>query len=327
MTVNIPEEKTEFNEIFDPLGKALHHLRMQTTLCCRSELTSPWSISMPTLKNTLMLHVVTSGEAIITVDGEDSRTLRPGQLILVAHGRGHDISSNQDLESEEFFSLPVEKVSERYEILRHGGGGGRTNMICGVAAFEHPIAIHLINSLPAVIHVESWNLSHGEWLQNTMSLIAHEAEVMRPGSETVVTRLADILVIQAIRSWIESSASKTSGWLAAMRDSSLGRALEIIHNQPEDSLTVQKLAEEAAMSRSGFAARFSAMLGVSPMQYVAEWRMNLATSLLKERLFSMYEISKKCGYTSEAAFSRAFKRFTGKSPGMVSREQSELQPV
>jgi len=323
----VPRDRAQLVDNSDALGKALHHLRMQTALCCRSELTAPWSIEMPSLENTLMLHVVTSGNVLIEIDGEEPLSVGVGHLVLVAHGRGHRISSAPGMKSEDLFSLPVEKVSDRYEILRYGGGGERTNMICGVATFEHPVAIHLLKALPAVVHVETWNSPHGDWLQNTMSLMAIEAGSMRPGGGTIVTRLADILVIQAIRSWLDSPTHETTGWLAAMRDSSIGRAMELIHKQPENPWTVQGLAEEVAMSRSGFAARFTALLGMSPMNYVTEWRMSLATNLLKERLLSLYEISKQCGYASEAAFSRAYKRFTGVSPRKVSREMIEATPI
>lgn len=327
MKIQVPENRAQLTESNDSLGTALHHLRMQTALCCRSELTSPWSIEMPMLENILMIHVVTSGQFWLEMDGEEPQLVSAGQLVLVAHGQGHKLSSAPGLEGEDLFSLPVEKVSERYEILRHGGGGEHTRLICGVAQFNHPIATYLLSALPPFIHVESTNSPQGTWLQNTMNLMAYEACEMRPGGETMVTLLADMLVIQAIRSWLDSPSHETTGWLAAMNDPAISRAMEMIHKEPGHPWSVSELATEVGKSRSGFAARFTALLGMSPFEYVTEWRMSLATNLLEENHYSLYEIAEKCGYTSETAFSRAYKRHTGNTPRQVTREGSFVLPI
>jgi AraC-like DNA-binding protein len=154
-------------------------------------------------------------------------------------------------------------------------------------------------------------------MQSTLSLMAAEAKELRPGSEAVITRLGDILVIQAIRTWIELDAAAQTGWLGALKDRQIGHAISLIHRDPAQNWTVASLADEVAMSRSAFAGRFTELVGEPAMQYVARWRMQLAVSMLEDERVTVGELSDRLGYRSEAAFSRAFKRIIGISPGSV----------
>ncbi len=158
-----------------------------------------------------------------------------------------------------------------------------------------------------------------EWIQSTLRLMAAEASELRPGGETIITRLADILVIQAIRSWMSEDPVAQTGWLGALQDKEIGRAILLIQRNPAQAWTVASLANEVAMSRSAFAARFKELVGESPMQYIARWKMNLALTWLKEEDITLSKLADRLGYQSEAAFSRAFKRFIGVSPGAVRR--------
>jgi AraC-like DNA-binding protein len=185
--------------------------------------------------------------------------------------------------------------------------------------FDHPAARQLVSLLPKMICVESWDTPQSEWIQSTLRFIAAEARALRPGGETVITRLADILVIQAIRSWIESDPSAQTGWLGALQDPQIGRAIMLVHRDPARAWSVAALASEVAMSRSAFAARFTELVGESPMQYVTRWRMHVAVASLREDGARLGEIARRLGYQSEAAFSRAFKRFIGVSPGSIRR--------
>jgi AraC-like DNA-binding protein len=154
---------------------------------------------------------------------------------------------------------------------------------------------------------------------STLRFMAAEAREPRPGGETVITRLADVLVILAIRAWIEQDPLARTGWLGALRDRQIGRAITLIHRDPARAWTVANLASEIAMSRSAFAARFTALVGEPPMHYVTRWRMLVALTWLKEEGATIGELALRLGYQSEAAFSRAFKRFTGTSPGAIRR--------
>jgi AraC-like DNA-binding protein len=295
----------------DPLAEALHHLRMNGAFYCRSELTAPWGLTMPDMPGYLWFHVVTSGGCMV-----EGRRLQPGELALVTTGKGHVLRSEPDTPVPNVLDLERELISDRYEILRHGGGGDPTLLICGAVRFDHPAARNLVDILPPTIHVEAAAAS--EWLQSTLRLIAVEARELRPGGEAVITRLGDILVIQAIRAWIESDPEARSGWLGALRDPQIGHAISLIHRDPARDWTVASLADELAMSRSAFAARFTGLVGEPAMQYVTRWRMHVGLDALQEGA-TVGELAHRLGYRSEAAFARAFKRVTGVPPGSIRR--------
>ncbi len=308
----------------DPLGEALQCLRMNGTLYCRSEFTAPWALELPALKDCLMLHVVTSGHAWLEVGGVDPMRLAPGDLALVPHGEGHRLSSEPGIPAAKLFDLPREEVSGHFEILRHGGGGEPSAMICAAVHFDHAAAHRLLPLLPRAVRVGASHSPDREWMQSTLRLMAEEAGELRPGGETVITRLADILVIQAIRSWIEQDPAAQTGWLGALRDKQIGLAIAMIHRDPARPWTLASLAAEAAMSRSAFAARFTELVGEPAMQYVARWRMQVARTWLKEGNVRLGELAGRLGYQSEAAFSRAFKRLVGIPPGAARARRAQL---
>jgi AraC-like DNA-binding protein len=303
----------------DPLGEALHLLRMHGAYYCRSELTAPWGMTLPPMDGYVWFHVVTAGEVRLESGEAEPRPLRPGDLALVPHGDGHTLRSDAGVAAPDILDLDLEQVSDRYEILRHGDGGAPTTLICGAVRFAHPAARRLVEVLPEIIYVAAPEAAQLEWMQSSFGLMAAEARARRPGGEAIITRLADILVVQAIRSWIETDPAARSGWLGALRDPQIGRALSLIHRDPARAWTVAALAEELAMSRSAFAARFTELVGEPAMQYVTRWRMQVALDSLTAEGATVAELAQRLGYRSEAAFARAFKREIGQSPGAVKR--------
>lgn len=291
-------------------------LHLTGTLYCRATMSAPWGLIMPTLVESMMFIIVTAGQCWIRIDGELSH-LQQGSMVLMPHGTSYDILSAPEVVPEPLFDVPVEKIGDRYEIMTHGGGGAITRVTAGVVQFDHAAAKRLVSLLPRVLRIDAWNEDVGAWVQSTLAFIAREASALRPGGETVMTRLADILVIQAIRSWLDYAPEASHGWLAALRDPYLGRALALMHRHPARAFTVASLAGEARMSRSTFAARFSSQVGQSPMQYLAEWRLQLARGRLMEGREPVGLIASNCGYASEAAFCRAFKQLFGISPGAL----------
>ena len=303
----------------DPLGEALHFLRMNGAYYCRSELTAPWGLTLPPMPGYLWFHVVTSGRLWLETGEEEQGWIQLGDLALVPHGEGHVLRSEPGAPAPGILDLEREPVSDRYEILRHGEGGAPTGLICGAVRFEHPAAANLIEILPPTIHIEAASSPRLEWMQSILRLMASEAGELRPGGEAVITRLGDIVVIQAIRAWIESDPAAQTGWLGALQDPQIGRAISMIHRDPARSWTVASLAHELAMSRSAFAARFTELVGEPVMSYVARWRMQVAVAALKDEGATVGQLADRLGYRSEAAFGRAFKRVVGVSPGALRR--------
>jgi AraC-like DNA-binding protein len=305
----------------DPLGEALHSLRMSGAFYCRSELTAPWGMALPAMDSFLMFHFVAAGRCRLEVPGTEPHEMQAGDLALVPHGRGHVIVSEAGARTEALFDIPRESAGERYEVIRHGGGGTPTSLICGAVRFSHPTATHLVRLLPSVICIDPTRAPHDDWLQHTLRFMAAEARALQPGGEAVMTRLADIVVIQAIRSWIANDPAAQTGWLAGLQDRQIGRALAAIHRDPAHTWTLESLAADVAMSRSAFAARFTERVGMPAMQYLSHWRMHVARTWLEEHDEPLASLAVRVGYQSEAAFSRAFKRLNGITPGSVVRSR------
>lgn len=313
----------------DPLGQALHLLRVRGAFYCRSEFTEPWGLTLPPLRPFFWFHVVTAGqcwlETDLKADGEEPVRLQTGDLALVPHGGGHQLYGQPGTPAPIIYDLKPERVGDRYEILRHGGGGEGSRMICCAVAFDHPAARHLTDLLPPVIRLEGLDrLDSTGWLETTLRQMRFEAESTQPGGEAIITRLADILVIRTFRAWITDAPAARQGWLGALRDPQIGRAMLAVHSHPARGWTVESLSREARMSRSAFAARFKSLVGESPLKYVTRWRMLVASSWLAEGKLSVQELARRLGYKSTAAFSRAFKRVTGTPPGEVRRRGGGL---
>jgi AraC-like DNA-binding protein len=311
----------------DPLAEALHFLRMNGAFYCRSELTAPWGMTMMPMPGYIWFHVVTTGRVWLEAGDDESKLLQPGDLGLVPHGEGHVLRSEPGVPAPGVLELEREEISERYEVLRHGGGGAPTTLICGAVRFDHPAARNLVEILPPIMHLEAASAPQLDWMQSTLRLMAVEAHELRPGSEAVITRLGDILVIQAIRSWLETDPAAKTGWLGALQDEQIGRAIALIHRDPARNWTVASLADELAMSRSAFAARFTELVDEPAMQYVTRWRMQVAVSALRNDGATVGELASRLGYRSEAAFARAFKRVIGVPPGAVKRSSAERSAV
>jgi AraC-like DNA-binding protein len=303
----------------DPLGEALHHLRMSGAFYCRTELSAPWGLTLPQLPDYLWFHILTAGSLQLETGGGEPMMLGTGDVALVTHGAGHALRSERDVPTVGILELEREEVSDRYEILRYGGGGTPTRLMCGAVRFDQPAARTLVAALPDLVRIEALAGPDVERIQGTLSLIAAETARPRPGGEAVITRLADVLVIQAIRAWIETNPDAQPNWLGALRDPEIGRALALIHAEPARAWTVAALSRQVAMSRSAFAARFTTLVGEPAMQYVTRVRMQMAVTALRDEGASVAELANRLGYRSQAAFARAFKRVVGVTPGTIKR--------
>jgi AraC-like DNA-binding protein len=277
----------------DVLTDVLSSLRLRGRLFCRTELTAPWTLTIPP-DELAQFHVVEDGRCWIHLDGEErARELAPGDLVVLPHGHGYRLTDSSQ--------------------------GSEAWMIRGSFCFEGRGGHPLLSLLPPVVHLHAEEGREGGWLEMTLKLLSHEARHPRPGTETLITRLIDILFVQVVRAWIESLPEGSGGWLGALRDRQIGTALGCIHREPQRAWSVAALASTVLMSRSAFAARFTALVGEPPLSYLTRWRMHLAADLLRGKGLSLSEVARRIGYESEAAFSRAFKRRLGASPGAFRR--------
>ena len=302
----------------DRLGRVLHTLRMRSTFYCHAELSEPWALEMPAIADSVSFHVVTTGSCWLRLPDTEPIELRAGDLALVPHGLGHELLCEPDARrGPRVDQLPQQYLSEHYSRLRHGGTGRGAQLICGIVSFDSPAARELMRTLPAVLFVGGDTVSAASSVRDTLRLMASELSHPQLGGEAVATRLADVLVVQAIRGWLTTTEGAITGWLRALQDERIGRSLEAIHDNPGHDWSLNTLARHATMSRSSFSARFSALVGEAPIAYLTRWRMNLARSRLSEESITVGALAADLGYQSEAAFNRAFSRITGLTPGSI----------
>ncbi len=302
----------------DVLTDVLNALHLQSTLYCRAELTAPWMLRFaPT--HIATFHVVEQTSCWLQVDGEPTAVaLADGDVIMLPHGTGHQIGHAPNTTVVATIQLDQE-IPTVCQVRHFEGDGAHTTLLCGLFNFDQDNGHPLLQQLPPLIHIGRAAGQTSERLDATLKFLASEAGSSRPGTETMIKRLADILFVQIIRFWVEYQAKASSGWLSALRDPQISAALALIHRCPERAWTVQGLAQEVALSRAAFAARFSNLVGEPPLHYLTGWRLRTAAGLLRRRELGMAEIAERVGYQSEVAFSKAFKRELGVAPGTYRR--------
>ena len=311
----------------DVLTDVLNTLRLRGRVFCRSEMSAPWGMRLPAGEYA-HFHVIERGEAWLRLSGEAAAVrLESGDLVIVPHGRGHALG-----DSPEARAVPLELLRESSpegpHLLRSGGGGAETRMICGSFEFASASENPLLLALPPLVVVRGRADHVDGWLARTLEMFAAEARDSGPGSELVISRLTDIIFVQGVRAWIEAQPNARVGWLGALGDRQIGAALGLMHRDPARDWSVSSLAAEVAMSRSRFAAKFAALVGEPPLSYLTRWRMHLAATALVAEDVTVAELALRVGYDSETAFSKAFKRRFGVSPVVYRRSVvSDQWPV
>jgi AraC-like DNA-binding protein len=312
----------------DPLADILQDLRLERSFYSRSDLGAPWALSV-SAKDGPIFHVLLSGRCFLRI--ADRRIpLRAGDLVLFPCGVDHELASEPDGPAVPWDMIPFERISENGARMSHGGDGEKATLICGGVRFSTPVAHPFLELLPPALVVHTGFGRDGQqgppekapehgWIDDTLAMLSEEAFSTRPGSGAIVRRLADVLVLQTIRAWLEDEDNRQHSSLLALADPDVGRALVLIHRKPEERWSVSSLAAEVHMSRSVFSERFSRLVGMPPMQYITQLRMHLASSWIREERQSLSEVAYRLGYSSEAAFSRAFKRHLQVPPGEIRR--------
>lgn len=299
----------------DAMSDVLSLVRMRGEVVCANEFSAPWAFAFR--KPMAHFHVVERGFAFITVEGESPVRIESGDLTILPLGGGHTLSSAPDVDP-----TPIEAgiacAVRDGPVFRLGGGGEETHVVCGRFCFAGVLAPKLLTTLPRLLHIRPEPGRPLEWLRLTTHFLVEEARFPKPGSAIMISRLLDLLFIQAIRDWGGRNV-RNLGWLSGLGDAQVGRALSAIHEAPADAWTVEKLAEVAGLSRSAFAARFAAVVGVPPLKYLATWRLDLAADHLRASGMRVGEIATLVGYGSEAALNRAFKSQFGATPAAFRR--------
>jgi AraC-like DNA-binding protein len=302
----------------DVLSEVLAELRLESTLYARFEVSAPWAVAYPA-GDTAAFHVVTEGSCLLEVEGEPPVRMERGDFVVLPHGTAHTLRSAGRHPAVPVAALATGTGAACLQAVAHGGGGEEARYLCGAFRFAQAHASPVLSALPPVIHVRSELGCTLPWLEMHLAAVACEASSGRAGAALVVARLSDILFVQAVRAHLAALPEEAAGWLGAMRDPQLGQALWLIHRHPERPWTVASLASAVFMSRSSFAERFTRRVGHPPLAYLARWRMYRAGHMLRSGGARLSEVAERLGYGSEAAFSTAFKRWAGVSPGAYRR--------
>ncbi|MCY1062739.1 AraC family transcriptional regulator [Nannocystis sp. SCPEA4] len=302
----------------DVLADVLRGVRLQSRVHARYEMTAPWGMRIDSSPHPLF-YAVMRGSCLLTTDDAEL-ALAGGDFVFIPAGTRFSLRDRRGTKA-----LPVAEVyATRVPLqcgglLHYGGGGAPVTIVAGSFAFEGEALSPLAGQLPTLLHVKADAADSPRWLEPTLRFVAAEIEAKQPGHETVVSRLADVLFVQALRAHM-SSESGESGWLRALVDPRIGAVLQRVHEKPQAPWTLAGLARLAGMSRSVFAERFKALVGDAPLAYVTRWRMHRAMALLRDRDASLADVARAVGYETDGAFGKAFKRHVGVTPGQFRRD-------
>jgi len=303
----------------DGLSQLLLQLTVNSTVYCLSEMTAPWGFQVAA-RSGPAFHLLTAGSALLEVEGHrDPVRLAAGDLVILPRGEGHLVRDSPQSAVTWLDSILAQTPPVNGH-LSHGGGGDRTELLCGGFAVERLTARPLLEALPTVVHLRGSGGRAPEWLVSLIRMIAVEMASTGPGSEAVVTRLTDALLAQALRQCL-AEADRAFGGSTAVSDPQIARALRLIREHPEGHWTVPKMAAAVSLSRSAFAERFRAATGETPMQHLTRYRMARAAEYLRATRAGIREIARLTGYDSEVSVTKAFRRQYGTSPGAYRRSR------
>jgi len=294
----------------DVLSQVAEAFRLRGSVSGVFELSPPWGYAIPKRPHAGLL-VVSRGRIHFELEGGKQRALElaPGDVVALPHGHPYSIRD-----------APRTPVRPANRLCACGGSraqprAGQTEFISICCELAGGHANPVLRLLPPLIHCPGGDTSVARWLEPTVRLLAVESASTTPGRETILNRLAEVVFIQLIRTWIDGLPAGQGGWLRALTDPQLAGALASIHSDPGTAWSLASLAARANMSRSAFAARFRSVVGETPLGYLTQWRMQRAAALLESTEVPLKEIVASSGYASEAAFRTAFKKWSGASPG------------
>jgi len=307
----------------DALSDVLRVIRLTGGVFLDAAFSAPWCVvsrvgpedcPMQELPPSVVaFHYVIEGRMLVQANDTAAVAVRAGEMVLLPRNDPHLLASDAGLSPADPDPL-VPRVEGGLMRLEHGGGGAATRLVCGFVGADvggHP----LLQALPSVFALDLNGKPCAEFVAASFRYAAREVASGRAGSETVLAKLSELLFVEAVRSYAESLPVERKGWLAGLRDNAVGRALALLHAEPARPWTTEELAARVAMSRSAFAERFTQLVGMPPIGYLTDWRMQVAAAQLRETHRTIAQVAAELGYESEASFTRAFKRARGVAPG------------
>lgn len=334
--------------VLDPLSDVLRSVRLRGSVFFHVSCRDQWSAKaphssemapavMPGAEHVIEYHLFVKGEGWLSVEGEPPLHLGEGDIVMLPHGDAHVLSSAPGLpptgpDGEWLFRVrdnpkPI-PVTYRGHMFEPGSllspEDASAILVCGFIACDLRPFNPLINALPRLLHLPAEGV--GAWVAPMLEQAASESIERRAGGAALLQRVSEMVFVDGARRYLDSLPPQAQGWLGALRDRQVGRAITLMHGAPDEPWTLEALGRHVGLSRSALHERFVALTGMAPMQYLANWRMQCGARLLREGHSGVAAIALEVGYDSEAAFSRAFKRATGLPPGSWRRAQRQQSP-
>jgi AraC-like DNA-binding protein len=315
----------------DALSEVLKIVKLKGALFFNAEFSAPWCVASsesshiapllcPGAGHVIIYHYLTDGRAYAQLPDGSRRDLGLGDVAIFPHGDAH-ILGNGGGNAVDSLRIFAENLSNGLKVARYGGGGDLTKFVCGYMACDPSLTEVVLAALPSMFVVNIANDSAGQWLANSLQFSVREAGGPGTGSDVVVSKLSEVLFVEALRRFIQKLPDQQKGWLAGARDPVIGEALALVHKSPADPWTIANLSHQVGVSRTRFVERFRHFLGEPPMAYLNRWRLKLAAETLISSNANVAEIAAEVGYASEAAFNRAFKREFGCPPAHFRRSR------
>ena len=326
----------------DPLSDVLRSVRLRGSVFFHASYRALWAvwappasaaapILAPGAEHVMAYHLFVKGGGWIAVDGEPPLQVREGDVVMLPHGDEHMISSAPGLKDAPDGRWVLDKMEPGTPLSLSFCGGllemgqmprdeASTIMVCGFIACDLRPFNPLVGALPRLLHLPADGV--GAWVAPMLEQAVFESGAHSAGSAALLQRLSEMVFVDGARRYVNALPPGSEGWLGALRDRHVGRAIALLHGDPAQAWTLEELGRRVGLSRSALHERFVALTGLAPMQYLANWRMQCGARLLREAPTSVAAIALEVGYDSEAAFSRAFKRATGLPPGAWRRAQA-----
>jgi AraC-like DNA-binding protein len=317
------------------LSEVLKAVKLDGAMFYNAEFSSPWcarsidartvtSYLSPNSQQVIIFHLLTEGRGYAHVEGYDRPVpLNAGDIVIVPHGDAHILGNGPSVTPVGREQVLEQVLSQGLKVSRMGGGGELTKFICGYMSCDPQLSRVFLGGLPPIMKVNIRDDSSGQWLENSIRYSVDHADTPRPGDETVLAKLSEVLFVETLRRYIAQLPQEQTGWLAGVRDPEVGKALALMHRKPAHPWTIAALANQVGISRSVLAERFRRYLSETPIAYLTRWRLQLGAQMLKSSSSGVAQIAAEVGYESESSFNRAFKREFGLPPARF-RSQSRL---
>jgi AraC-like DNA-binding protein len=300
-------------------------VRVHSCVYCVSDLSAPWGFQVKD-STAAKFHLVLEGSCVLTLDTDEQESLQCGDMVLLPAGTGHTVRARIDSEVRHLDRILAEHRRDSDAPLIYGGNGSPTRLVCGGFVLADALPTGLLSLLPRILRLDAATSGVNCWLEPVFELLRDEVDGSRPGGSAIFTKLADVFLARVLRNYLVGAEASGIMRAEAFTDPAIARAVELLHTCPSKEWTVASLAAEVSMSRTLFGTRFRALVGESPIHYLARVRLSQAAGYLTTTNSTLFAIAQHTGYDSEASLSKAFKRTFGRAPGEYRRE-SLTRPI